>query len=451
MEGLASCVARPTTSQRSTNTGSLTDTFSNEEMYRVRGRVCVQLAGGDVGTFGQILRQHRQGRRLSLRDLSGLTQFGFTFLSPVERGERKATEKLAYRCDAALEANGALIEAQREDQTGEVDMHRRTVLRAMGALAASPLPSVQWEALRHGMAVAANSSPDQWDQIIYDYGVAYYRTSADEMMNSLRADLTVLQALIAVEVEESERHRLLRAAGHLSVIVALSAVAAGNLLAGRRWWRDAHQYASDSGDPKTIVLTRAWEVVNGCYDGRAPSRAVSLSDDVLPLVANKPNAASCGLLAGRAQALSLAGRHRDAITTLSHLTNLVGQLPTSVIDDVDSLWGWPEHRLRHTEAWVYAHAGMLDDADRAQQQAIALYPSNMARLRTQVQLHHAAALIRTGMIPEGLRLAADLLEQLPAAQHNQLVHAVARQVIDAVPTEERRRPVFRELTDYVTA
>lgn len=70
-------------------------------------------------------------------------------------------------------------------------------------------------------------------------------------------------------------------------------------------------------------------------------------------------------------------------------------------------------------------------------------PSNMVRLRTQVQLHHAAALIRTGDIPQGLRLAADLLEDLPVVEHNDLVPAVARQVIDAAPAGERGRPAYR--------
>jgi hypothetical protein len=75
----------------------------------------------------------------------------------------------------------------------------------------------------------------------------------------------------------------------------------------------------------------------------------------------------------------------------------------------------------------------------------------MVRLRTQDQLHHAAALIRTGRIPDGLRLAADPLEDLPAAEHNKLVSTVTRQVIDAVPAKARGRPAYRELTDRIIA
>ncbi|WP_433650502.1 hypothetical protein ACQP2C_29280 [Micromonospora zamorensis] len=112
---------------------------------------------------------------------------------------------------------------------------------------------------------------------------------------------------------------------------------------------------------------------------------------------------------------------------------------------MELLWGWPEHRLRHTESWVYAHAGDQHAAEAAQQRASELYPPSQQRLRTQVRLHQAAALCRNGHIPDGLRLAADLLDQLPAEQHNELVRAVARQVADA----ERHRPAYGELMERV--
>lgn len=398
-------------------------------------------------TFGQILRRHREGRGLSLRKLGELTTFGFTYLSQVERGERRPTEKVARLCDKALEAGGAIVEAYIEEQAGERSMQRRTVVRAMGALAVSPLPLVQWEALRHGMGVALDPEFDRWDQVVTDYGTAYYQLPAEQLMDNLRADLTVLQALIPV-TDEPVRSRLLRAAGFLSVIVALNMVAAGQTLAARRWWQDAKRFADHSGDADIIVLTRAWGVVNGCYDGHNPSQVIALADEVFSL-AERPTAASCGLLAGRAQALSLAGRHTDAVNAVRKLGKMAESLPSVVVNDTDSLWGWPEHRLRHTEAWVFAHAGRLTDAQRAKERAVALYPAKMSRLRTQVQLHHASALIRDGHIPDGLRLAADVLDQLPAQQHNELLRTVARQVVDAVPDRERGQSAYRALTDRV--
>lgn len=403
-----------------------------------------------MSRFGQTLRQHRQDRELSLRKLAALTTFGFTFLSQVERGERKPTEKLARLCDEALGADGALVEAYQDEQTGkkDIEMRRRTVIHALGTLAASPLPLVQWEALRQGIAAAADPDFDRWDQVVADYGIAYYRLPSDQIMDSLHADLTVLRAII-LTADDAARARLFRAASRLSVIVALNMVTVGQTIAAGRWWRDAHKYAAGSGDRESVVAARAWDVVNGCYDGRSASQIVGFADEVLPLTSGLASAGSCGLLAGRAQALSLAGRHDEAVATLGQLTKAAEALPSGVIDDVDSLWGWPEHRLRHTEAWVYAHAGRLPEAARAQQRAIQLYPPGMTRLRAQVQLHYAAAMIRRGHIPDGLRLAADLLDGLPAEDQNELVRAVARRVMAAVPSAERNRTAYHELGDRI--
>ncbi|MDI6099339.1 helix-turn-helix transcriptional regulator [Actinoplanes sp. NEAU-A12] len=78
-----------------------------------------------MSTFGQTLRQHRQGRRISLRELGKMTSFGFTFLSQIERGERNATEKLAHLCDEKLNAEGVLVSAYWNERAGKEDMHRR--------------------------------------------------------------------------------------------------------------------------------------------------------------------------------------------------------------------------------------------------------------------------------------------------------------------------------------
>ncbi|MEV1315393.1 helix-turn-helix transcriptional regulator [Micromonospora arborensis] len=404
-----------------------------------------------MDSFGHTLRRHRTAAGLGLRGLAQLVYTDHGHLARVERGESRGSETLARACDKALTAGGALIEAYRTERAGDTDMRRRTVIQAMGALAAAPAvaPLVGLEALRHGLGAAVDVEHDEWEQIVADYGHGYYRQPHHLLMGQLGADMTVLQHQIAAD-NGARRPRLLRAAGRLSVIVALGLVASGQTVLGRRWWQTAQRVADESGDPDTQVLVRAWDVVNGCYDGRPPNMVVALSEQVLPLLHGQPTSAACGLLAGRAQALSLAGRHTEAVATVRQLSDLAEQLPAAIVGDVESLWGWPEHRLRHTESWVFTHAGQLDQAEQAQDRALALYPQSQARLRTQVQLHQAACLIRGGHIPDGLRLAADLLDQLPSEQHNHLLRSVARQAMDAVPAAERRRPVYGELVERVT-
>ncbi len=402
--------------------------------------------------FGDILRQHRKAAGWSLRKFAELTRYDFGYLGQIERGTRPASAEVVAAYDRVLAADGALETAYASRQAGDKDMRRRAILHAMGTLAAVPAVDrlVGWEALRQGLGAAVGVDFDEWTEIVAGYGRGYYLQPHDQLMAQLGRDLTVLQHQLAADSGQ-RRLMLLRTAGRLSIIVALSMVASGQALLAMRWWASAQRAADESGDAETRVLTRAWDVVNGCYDGRAPATVVALSDEVLPLVDATPSAATCGLLAGRAQALSLAGRHDDAVVAVRQLAEHVEALPAAITAEVESLWGWPEHRLRHTESWVYTHAGNQQAATAAQERALTLYPASQARLRTQVQLHQAATLIRGGYIPDGLRMAADLLDQLPREQQNELVRAVARQVAAAVPEGERRRPVYGELVERVRA
>ncbi|MEV6814188.1 helix-turn-helix transcriptional regulator [Micromonospora sp. NPDC051296] len=399
--------------------------------------------------FGVMLRQHRKAAGWSLRKFAEQIAYDFGYLGQIERGERPPTAEVVAAYDRELAAGNALEAAFASRQAGDTDMRRRSILQAMGALAAVPATDrlVGWEALRHGLGVAVDVEWDEWAVLVADYGRGFYLQPHDQLMAQLGRDLTVLQHQLAVD-RGNRRPMLLRVAAHLSVIIALGLVGSGQAAIARRWWRTAQRVADESGDADTRVLTRAWDVVNGCYDGRSPAALVALSEQV-SLLDEPASAATCGLLAGRAQALSLAGRHGEAVDTVRRLADHVEALPVEVAEDVESLWGWPEHRLRHTESWVYTHAGLYDFASAAQERALKLYPVSQQRLRTQVQLHRAAALTQGGHIPDGLRLAADLLDRLPRDQHNELVRTLARKVAAAVPNRERARPMYGELMERV--
>ncbi|MFC3500045.1 helix-turn-helix domain-containing protein [Micromonospora krabiensis] len=349
-----------------------------------------------------MLRQHRKAAGWSLRKFADLTAYDFGYLGQIERGDRPANADVVAAYDRALAAGGALETAYASRQAGDTDMRRRVILQAMGALAAAPAVDrlVGWEALRQGLGAAVDVEHDEWAQIVAGYGRGYYLQPHDQLMAQLGRDLTVLQHQLAADGEQ-RRPLLLRAAGRLSVIVALGLVASGQAVLAGRWWATAQRVADESGDADTIVLTRAWDVVNGCYDGRSPAAVVAMSDQVLPLVDGAPSAATCGLLAGRAQALSLTGRHDEAVATVRVLADQVETLPADLTADVESLWGWPEHRLRHTESWVYTHAGDQRAAAAAQQRALALYPTSQQRLRTQCSCTRRQRSSAVGTSPTG--------------------------------------------------
>ncbi|MBF9131381.1 hypothetical protein I0C86_20795, partial [Plantactinospora sp. S1510] len=158
-----------------------------------------------------------------------------------------------------------------------------------------------------------------------------------------------------------------------------------------------------------------------------------------------------GVLAGRAQALAAAGRAEDATAALQVLSDVTDQLPASVVADVDSMFGWPEVRLRYVESYVYTHNGDAAAAMAAQDRALDLYPVELGRERAQLQMHRASCLIRSGHVADGLRYAADVLDDLPIDQHNAMLYEVGRQVVATVPGSERRRVEAEDLRERLVA
>ncbi|MER7165342.1 helix-turn-helix transcriptional regulator [Micromonospora sp. NPDC000207] len=400
---------------------------------------------------GDILRRHRNARHLSLRQLASAVNFTYTHISQVENGTKRPSAQFVEACDRALQADGALIAAY-VNQEGDPDMRRRTVLWSMSTLAAVSAAgsSEGLEALRQMLSDAVRAGHDEWDQIVADYGVANYRLSAEELTDHLRIDLAVLHGLLASSTEPA-RSRLLQAAARLSLLVALKTTSTGQAMLTRRWWSTANRLADESQDPETMTLVRGWEVVDGCYGGRTPEQLVALSDRVLPILTTEPTVANCKVLSGRAQALSAAGRHAEAVATVEQLADLTERLPASVLGNDESLWGWAEHRLRHTQSWVYSHSGDLARAEAVQDRAAQLYPQSHRRLRAQVELHRAACLVRTGHLTDGLRHATATLDGLPRQHHNELVRRVTRQVTEAVPATERTRADYDDLHQRLNA
>jgi transcriptional regulator with XRE-family HTH domain len=399
-----------------------------------------------MDTFGQTLRQLRQQRGWSLRDLARAAAYDHSYLSQVERGVRPPTAGLAKTCDRALHAGGALLAAYHRHGPSEDDMQRRTLLGALGALAfTAPTSNISLEAIRHGVDHAADADDDEWLAIATDYGYAYYTSSPAQLREHLSADLAVLQTLIGAHRDPERARTLLTVAAHLSVIVAMTAAGNADTHTARRWWRTAHRAAYRSGDVDTRVLVAAWEVVGGCYDHRPAAEVLAASEAAIGLAGSRATAAAAGLWAGRAQMLALTGRHAEAAEAAAQVERITQQLPDLVTQDVESLWGWPEHRLRHTQSYVYTLTGDQKAATTAQDRAVTLYPPSQARLCAQVELHRAAGMIYTGHIPDGLRHAADALDRLPVEQHTRVLYEVARQVLQAVPASQRSLPAVDDL------
>lgn len=350
---------------------------------------------------------------------------------------------------ASLSIGGAPLAAHHIGSSNEEDvLHRRTVLRTLTTLAAATAsPVVALEALRHGLEQLADADPDEWDAIAADYAVTFYSIPAIELVGQLGADLVVLEHMLAAK-PHADLHRV---AAQLSVVTAMALASAQQVPLARRWWRTARRYADQSGDLDTRIWVRDWEVVNGTYERRPIRHILNLADETIALADGHVCRGTAGVWSGRAQALALAGCAEDAIDALRATADITECMPAAVVADAESMLGWPEVRLRHTESYVYTHLGMTSQAMTAQDRALELYPMELARERAQLQMHQASCHIQRGDIADGLRHAASVLDELPAYQHNALLYEVGQRVMQVVPNTEHRRVEYGELHERLLA
>ena len=323
-------------------------------------------------------------------------------------------------------------------------MQRRTVLRTLTALAAATTsPLVAMEALRHGLDHLADAGSAEWEAIAADYATTYFTMPPAELIKQLDADLTILEHTLAAKHDAD----LFRVAAQLSGVMALALVSANRLPTARRWWRTARRYAEQAGDLETRIWVDGLEVVSGTYERRPTSQIIDLADDAISLIGDHACCGSAEVWSGRAQALALAGDAEGAVSSLHKAAEWTERMPAAVLDDAVSVFGWPEVRLRHTESYVYTHLGLTDEAMIAQDRALEIYPTELARERAMIQLHRAKCHILRGDIADGLTYAADVLDDLPADQHNAKLYEIGQHVIQAVPSNERRRTEYGELRE----
>jgi transcriptional regulator with XRE-family HTH domain len=434
-------------------------------------------------TFGQVLRRHREARGLSVRALAAKVHYSKSHISDLENGVRLPHSTLAYRLDEVLGADGALsalgAEARRRGSPGVrpislavsryadlatdlllgVDgglenMKRRTLLGLGGTVGLCAVaPGLTTEALRHGLAQSLTeerAGTDEWDEIVAEYSYRYDTTPPAETLRSLAVDLVAVEYAIQQGVTSQQRG-LYRASAHLAAVMARTVANLGKLRQAERWWRTARQSAEQSRDIDTILSVRAAEVIRSMYEHRPPAAVLQLAADAERYATRRgPTAATAELLCGKAQALALAGRGRDAVHAVAHVRDtLFPALPSAVTADHHSLFGWPEERLLYSESFVYSHLGHAARAQDAQDRAVRMYPSSHLRGPVQIELQRALCLVKAGDVSGGVESAHTTLTSLPPEHHTQPVVDLGHRVLHAVPPRDRRRTAVLDFADYL--
>jgi transcriptional regulator with XRE-family HTH domain len=441
-------------------------------------------------TFGHALRRWRTAAGFSLRVLEAKAHYARSYLSDLENGARAPHAELAARLDEALGAGGELMRladdpqvppAENEFQVvrsvqfdmyayadptvglifsgagGMEGMKRRTFLGLSGmAGLGMAAPGLVLEAVRHGLTGSlaeerAAVAVDEWQEIVAEYGYSYLSSPPGQLIEGLAVDMLGIQYAIGQQQDSRALRDLRRVGAFLAVFMAMTVANVGELRHAQRWWRSARRVADESGDLHTILWVRGREVVRAMYEERPTARVIQLAEEAEALVTkNAPVSVLPELFSGKAQALALAGRRDEAVTTLRYVQEAIySELPSSVTSDRDSLFGWAEDRLRFTESFVYSHLGDVDKADEAQRRAIPLYPVSYQRGPAQIELQRALCLVGSGDVVTGIRHAQTTMVALAPEHYIRPVVDLGHKVLGAVPLSDRSRRVVSEFRDYL--
>jgi transcriptional regulator with XRE-family HTH domain len=337
------------------------------------------------------------------------------------------------------------------DATDQEDPVRRRALLAGGTTLALAAGMVALEGVRHDLAAVlgqhrSDLDPDEWHEIVREYGYTYMATPPYDLLEPLFADILGLEQAATQTTNEADFERLARAGAYLAALVAMTFANLNKLTYARRWWRTARAIADKTNDPDTTTWIRGREVVRALYEQRPASMILRLAQDAAANTAGASVAARLELAGGTAQALALAGQTDSGINALSQVRRLFDSLPADQYDS-HSVFCWAENRLRFTESYVYSQLGLVREASHAQDRAIAAYPVTYKRGPAQIELQRALCLVKSDDIIEGSVHAASVIERLPSNNQIRPVVDLAGRVLNAIPLGRQREPGPRDLRD----
>ncbi len=318
-------------------------------------------------------------------------------------------------------------------------MNRRELLGALGTLGATaalcgPVELTRRTVLRGLQAEPTDRDVLDWEITAETYGREVGVVVPDRLLGQVVADLGEVAHVLDRSLSEATRSRMLRVAGRLSAVSAVSLVATGEFAAGRRWWRTVRQAAEQAGDGELEVFALGQQAMLALYGGHTQEQVVSLADHAIAVGDGRACAGTASAWATRAQALARWGRLQEARAALDEVWDLFARLSGAVGAGQDSWFGYPEHKLRHTESYVHTWLGDTRRAWTAQDRVLALCPADNYRGRAQVHLHRALCLLQDGEVAEGLAHAVATVTALPrAARSDRFVQDVALSVLEAVP------------------
>jgi transcriptional regulator with XRE-family HTH domain len=398
--------------------------------------------------LGSALRHWRdEVRRMSLRTVAESAFVDDGDLSKWERGLARPSAGAVERIDLLLNAGGQLVALyatvldldrlrtlvmtdtpMEEAATDRRDLLRMAAVSALGAAGGGEYVRQLFEAPR---------PLAEWELACADHLHALRTRPPAQVSADLTVDLLALRAQLDA-APAGGRTELLRMTAVLAAIQANALTRLADHGAAIRWWRTARHSAETAGDRDLGLLVRGEEAGHGLYGQRSPETVLRLVEAAEAL-AGRP---AVELLDTRAKALSMLGRHAEALEVMDQASAVVGSKRG------DSLGFWRPNQFYFAQSWVYAAAGREQRALTVGQ--IVLDSSSDYVYRANVQLHRALCAVAKGGTQEGARTAATVFAELNPSYLSSHVLETGRLVLRAVPIDQRGQGDAGELRRLLT-
>ncbi|MFI0350565.1 helix-turn-helix domain-containing protein [Actinomadura sp. 9N407] len=328
------------------------------------------------------------------------------------------------------------------------DMERRSLLRlaAFGVGAgtlASPGEAGRW------MLNAALTSPpraiDDWALACADHLHAIQTRPAQDVHNDVLLDLLSVQHQLR-EPGDEDTTELRRVCATLACLQANILTRLGYHGPALGWWRTARNAARASGDLQLALLIRSTEAGFGLYGLRSPQTVLRLTQEAQRLAGDRPSHASSLITSTRIKALSLLGRHQEALQILQSFRHTA---PEDAPSDLFPA-SWTGYQGDFAASWIYAGAGEESAADEARDQVLTSHVHDY-QYDANVRLHEALCTVTKGGIETGARQATAVVGELSLPYRTAMITATGRNVLRAVPPAQRHLPAVRELHEVLRA
>ena len=428
-------------------------------------------------TFADALRRLMQERGLSLRALEAKVPMSKSKLFELSRPGATVSAEDAEILDVALQSGLTLATAARRAREAAVAkvllgpnrytdsavalgngfagqgvsaVDRRDFLQA-GMLAPALMVELSRLGLADAMTARGDMSTIEWEEIVMEHGFSYMTTPPSTLLHELLVDVLAIQHAVHGVSEDSSRARdLQRCAALLAALTAMTVANLGQLREGRRWWRTARALADRSTDPTTRAWVRGRELVRAMYEQRPIGMILAMTQSFEAELTGAPREVMPEFLAGKAQALALAGQVEEAGAVLPQFFTVCEGLPTPATSQGTSIFGWSKVRQRFTESFVYSFSGSFELAAAAQDEAVALYPKSYARGPAQIELQRAVCLAQMGDSAAAAGHALQELDRLSAADHIRPIVDLAHRVDSFIPASDARLPEVLSYREYLS-